>query len=324
MFQYLNNSIDTNANLKYNENLWQFHPDILSNIIDHITNDFNTIHALYLTSKIFHHSIHNIRKIIIDNNNLDIPTYKPLYYHNMTTILLKNLIFEDPKSCFMLDKNWSLLDNIINYWNCKQLELTSCQFKHNNFCKVNPFSSLEYNKTINKIYLNNVTGLDYRWIMPSIFNHEDIISEIIIDNSPDKKSDDALNTVKNLYDRLNRFETDIAKHVHYMQTDSILENFCEGLSNKSPDTKCNINKISMINCNIFENIFYFLMKMSSQTNISSIDLRNNLISKDHNNFIYYCLKSFSNLKTLNLTGNPIDIDQINIWRESNRNIEILF
>lgn len=73
MFQYLNNNIDTNNNLEYNQTLWQFHPDILSNIIDLITNDINTIHALYLTSKIFHSSIHNIRKIIVDDDNLDIP-----------------------------------------------------------------------------------------------------------------------------------------------------------------------------------------------------------------------------------------------------------
>jgi len=284
---YFNNSIEqitiAKDNLKYNQDTWYIYNDIFNNIIDFMLVDFNSIYALYFTSKMFHHSMQNIKKIVFDADKFDcnklcVPIFRPEYHINLTKISLKNFVFEISR----ISKPTRLLSAVISYWRCKdELELISCVFKGNDF---NPFSILEYRKSINKIYINNVKGLNYSWI--PMFRH-DGINEIIICDSPDVESN-------------------------------------EELFNTGFNTKCKINKISMIHCNISAKFFFVLMKRSSQTNISSIDLSHNLIKGDCNNYIYDCLKSFSNLKTLNLTGNLIDIDQINVWRGSNSSIEILF
>jgi hypothetical protein len=331
MLQYLKNKYDTyfnnsieqltiaNNNLKYNENVWQYYIDIFNNIIGCMLDDLDTVYALYRTSKIFHNSIHNITKIIFNGNKFDfnkfynddsnIPISLPPYNNNVRIISLQNFVIKLPQIPFIENKSLELLYNSINYWDCEQLELISCHFDWDNCNTINPLNGLGDNKTIKKIYFNNITGLNHGWIMCYIF--VDIkIDEIAIYNSPHKEGE---NAVVNMI---------ITQDV----SENTMETFCTLLStyDEIENPPCKINKISVVHCDIVEVSFYTLMKVFSKTNISTIDLSHNLIRKDCNNFICDCLRTFTNLKTLNLTGNPIDIEQINIWRGSNSMVDILF
>jgi len=334
MLQYFKNKYDThfnnsieqitiaNNNLKYNQDLWQIYTDILSNIIEFMLDDFNSIHALYFTSKIFHQSIHNIKQIIINGNEflydkIVFPINKPSYYLNLTTISLKNFVIELPGIYYrnvsfrnigiplILNTPCKILDTVLKYWFCTKIELISCHFNNNT---LNPFEPLKYNIQINKLYMNNVTGLSHVWIL-NIIEHS-IIEEIIMYNSPDKRS---------IFAKINE---GIINSDNIEKT--IITPFCEKVCNIQSNKKCKINKISIIQCEVSNLLFCTLLSLLKDTHISLIDLSYNIIDKDYDNFIYDHLKKFTNLKTLNLIGNPINIDQINIWRKSNKNIEILF
>jgi hypothetical protein len=319
----------TNDNLNYNQKVWQFRIDILSIIIEHLLDDLKAIYALYGTSKIFdskkfHFSESFLKKFYFSESFMNI--FHQPSINNITIISIKNFEIELPQNqnqIIEINAPLYLLYNLINSVDFEQFELISCRFKYNNF---NAFTGLDKNKTIKKLYLHNIIGLNYSWFMPCVFGHG-IIDEIYLYNSPDINSD--IKLLNDMKIGIDHIQTVLFKITIDHQSNDIMEIVCEKLSayfdkNLLDNSTCKINKISMINCNISEIFFYILMKYSSKTNITTIDLSYNLITKDCNNFVSNCLQTFTNLKTLNLTGNPINIDQVNIWRNINRNIDILF
>jgi hypothetical protein len=291
-------------NYNYNKSLLYMIPEILRYIIIY-TNDLSTTRTLYCTSKIFQPLLSKLKtmKYISHYNKHNAIDIYPLLPCFKSAHHIMFIHFYFSKHVILQDFGHYATNNVV----CDVL--LSKQYHQLSFvdCHIKPYiiDHISKNKSLKNLTLIRVQNFCDKSIFNCFLQH-DTLNEIYIAHTPFSLK------------MLNR------EHIEYILrvTNHFTNKYCQYLCQLFKKSK--LTKISLINCGITDVYFLLYMTFLLNTNINYIDFSYNLITKDYHHFIYNCFYHCSNNVTINLTHNPIKDKYINMWKQANDKMTILF
>lgn len=312
------------ANAKHNQRIPYLYSDLLGVFLNCTPMDPRDLLALYCTSKLFQGAFSCVEHLMFDLKKC--PGDK-IYTHKFNRMCpqLKEITFKG----YALERGgffhrlgqinskspYKSLLNFVNHApNLERVAITSCAFNEKSFGAF--MDSVGRNPNLKELKLTNISGGDFMNFLPvlTISQLTDIqVSRSILGNFLDEVIDLASQ----------HMGRDVALHLFL---DAFLDGAskipCEQLQKLS---ECKIQRVSFKNCNIDDFFFHIIMCTFTQyTKVISLDFSYNGITKDYKDHILKALQTFADLKTLNLKGNPIEMEQIEKWRKAVPHMEILF